>query len=73
LPDDIYGQRVVAAIVASADLDIADLETYARANLTNFKVPSAFVVVDSLPVSGTTGKVDRRALAEALRHTYVHT
>jgi long-chain acyl-CoA synthetase len=73
LPDDIYGQRVVAAVVASADLDISDLESYARANLTNFKVPSAFVVVDSLPVSGTTGKVDRRALAEALRHTYAHT
>lgn len=67
LPDDIYGQRVVAAVVpAVADLDLDDLQSYARANLTNFKVPSEYIVVDSLPLSSTTGKVDRRSLAATL-------
>ena len=63
LPDDLYGQRVVAAVVPTAALDLTELESYARASLTNFKVPSDFVLVDALPFSATTGKIDRRTLA----------
>lgn len=66
LPDEVYGQRVVAAVVARQDLDPDALRQQVNRRLTSYKVPSEFVVVDSLPVSATTGKTDRRALADML-------
>jgi long-chain acyl-CoA synthetase len=65
LDDDIYGERVVAVVVGGDEFDVAALEQYARGHLTSYKLPSEYVVVDSLPVT-TTGKVDRRALAAGL-------
>jgi long-chain acyl-CoA synthetase len=65
LPDEVHGQRVVAAVVAEASLDVADLDRYVRLHLTGYKVPSDYVVVERLPVNAT-GKVDRRALASSL-------
>ena len=66
LPDEVYGQRVVAAIVSDGQLDEADLHACAAAKLTSYKVPSAHVMVDSLPVNSTTGKVNRREVAAML-------
>jgi long-chain acyl-CoA synthetase len=65
LPDDTYGQRVVAAVTGAA-IDVASLAAFVQAHLTRYKVPSDYVVVDQLPVNQTTGKLDRRALAAAL-------
>lgn len=61
LPDEVYGQRLVAAIVLHEGrrLDPAALQAHATAALTRFKVPSEFIEVDELPVSSTTGKVQR--------------
>ena len=66
LPDEIYGQRVVAAVVSPTTVDIAALDAHVRQHLTGYKVPSEYVVVDDLPVNATTGKIDRRALAASL-------
>lgn len=68
LPDEIYGQRVVAAIVpsAGASVDEAALRAYCKARLSSYKVPSAFVVVDALPVNATTGKLNRKDVAAML-------
>ncbi|WP_459985486.1 class I adenylate-forming enzyme family protein [Nocardioides sp. AN3] len=66
LPDDIYGQRVVAAVVGRPHLDLTVLREQVQARLSGYKVPSTFVAVDGLPVNATTGKTNRRAVAELL-------
>lgn len=66
LPDDLHGQRVVAAVVPRTSLDVAALDAHVRGHLSGYKVPSEYVVVDRLPVNVTTGKIDRRALASVL-------
>jgi long-chain acyl-CoA synthetase len=66
LPDKIYGQRVVAAVVARTRLDLSELDAHVRQHLTAYKVPSDYVVLEALPVNATTGKIDRRALASSL-------
>jgi long-chain acyl-CoA synthetase len=66
VPDEIHGQRVVAGVVARTSLDVAELDTYVRHHLTGYKVPSDYVLVESLPVNPTTGKIDRRALASSV-------
>ncbi|MGW3953954.1 class I adenylate-forming enzyme family protein [Streptomyces sp. NPDC004752] len=70
LPDDIYGQEVVAAIVISgnAPLGLADALQFCRDNLPAYKVPSRAMILDELPLSATTGKVDRRRVSDLLRH-----
>lgn len=68
LPDEVYGQEVVAAVLVTdaATFDQPAVRQWAADRLAAFKVPTRFVVVDELPVSATTGKVDRRALAASL-------
>lgn len=62
LPDPKLGQRVVAAVVpaARADLDPVALIEHCRAQLAGYKVPSEIVTLDELPISSSTGKVDRK-------------
>jgi len=67
IPDDIYGQRVVAVIVPRApmSIDARELKDFTSARLSSYKVPSEFIIVPDLPVS-TTGKVSRRDVAAML-------
>lgn len=67
LPDEISGQRVVAAIVPRVSLDLAAVDGFVRERLTAYKAPSEYVLVESLPVNATSGKIDRRALASSLQ------
>lgn len=73
LPDDVYGQRVVAAVVVANGerLDSEELAALARSRLASFKVPTDFVRVDRLAVNATTGKVNRRAVADQLSRSGV--
>jgi long-chain acyl-CoA synthetase len=67
LPSERSGEDVVAAIVLAdgATLDEAALTAFARENLTAYKVPRRFVVVDELPKS-LIGKVLRKMVRDSL-------
>jgi fatty-acyl-CoA synthase len=63
VPDERFGQRLKAVVVARDDHGVSpdDLKAYVRANLSRFKVPRDVELVDDLP-RNPTGKVLRREL-----------
>jgi O-succinylbenzoic acid--CoA ligase len=65
LPDEEYGERVAALVVADGDLDAAALEAHCRERLAGFKLPRTLGVTDRLPRTAS-GTVDREAVAERL-------
>ena len=64
IPDPIYGEAVVAAVVLAAGvkLDVDQLRARLANQLAAFKVPTEFLVLDQLPSNATTGKLDRREI-----------
>jgi long-chain acyl-CoA synthetase len=66
LPDDHWGERVHAVVVARAGfaLDREALDAHCRARLAGYKVPRSYDFAESLPLSGV-GKVQKKALREA--------
>jgi 2-furoate---CoA ligase len=64
-PDERLGQRVVAYVVAAADLTAEELDRLCLAspNLARFKRPREYRFVDTLPKS-PSGKILRRLLRE---------
>ena len=60
VPDERWGQRVVAAVVGTATPD--ELDAWCRERLAPPKRPKEYVVLDALPRT-LTGKVLRRQLA----------
>jgi amino acid adenylation domain-containing protein len=60
--DGDRGRRLVA-YVAPASVPAAELRSFLRGILPDYMIPSAFVGLDSLPLS-PNGKVDRRALPD---------
>jgi acyl-CoA synthetase (AMP-forming)/AMP-acid ligase II len=68
LPDAVVGEEVVAAVVPRpgvAAVDVDALDALCAARLAGFKRPR-IVVVDQLPRSASTGKVNRRELKARL-------
>ena len=62
--DDSSGKRLVSYIVAAEPvepIDIAELRRYLKQQLPDYMIPSAFVVLDALPLMAN-GKINRRAL-----------
>ncbi|WP_433665561.1 AMP-binding enzyme [Nocardia sp. CA-128927] len=65
MPDDEFGQRLVAFVVRapSAEPSARELQAFVKANLAGYKVPRDVVFVAELPRT-TTGKLRRKQLAE---------
>lgn len=64
IPDPKWGNRIVAHIVCSEEVNEEDLLAFcASEGLASFKRPKTFVMRDSLPV-GVVGKLDRVTLRE---------
>ncbi|MCK2219456.1 AMP-binding protein [Actinomadura sp. ATCC 31491] len=65
VPDDEYGQRLAAYVVAEGDAppSAEELKRAVKAELAAYKVPREVVFVPSVP-RNQTGKVDRVKLAE---------
>lgn len=67
VPDDRWGEIVVAGIALRPGLDVAeaDLIDFVRGRLSLYKCPERVLFLPSLP-KGPTGKVLRRAVKESL-------
>ena len=63
MPDDEFGQRLRAYVVArnGAKLDEDEVKRHVRDNLARYKVPREVVFIDELP-RNATGKVLKREL-----------
>lgn len=63
VPDDKWGESVVAAVVVDQPTTVDSLLDTCREHIASFKKPSAVVFVDALPVSAY-GKVLRREVRD---------
>ncbi|GAA1516037.1 AMP-binding protein [Kribbella lupini] len=61
VPDEDFGQRLIAYVVLADDATPDELIDHVRANLARYKAPREIVVVDELPRTAT-GKVLKRDL-----------
>jgi amino acid adenylation domain-containing protein len=60
-------KQLVAYVVLDSDVQEKDLRAYLTAKLPDYMVPSAFEVLESLPLTAS-GKLNRRALPEPTFH-----
>ncbi|MGW5229232.1 non-ribosomal peptide synthase/polyketide synthase [Nocardia niigatensis] len=67
----VRDDQLVAYVVAAAEVDATRLKAAAARALPAYMVPSAFVVLDALPVNAS-GKLDRAALPEPVRVAVRH-
>lgn len=67
LPDPVWGERLVAAVVFAVPGDAAErsLREWASSQLTGHDLPKEFVTLPNLPLTHV-GKVDRRAIVASL-------
>ena len=61
----VVSYLVAAAVVLSEPASVKDLINHCREHLAEFKVPKEIHIVESIPRT-PTGKIQRRAVAEAL-------
>ena len=65
VPDEEWGQRIIAAVVTRAPVDVETLREHVRRELRSSKTPDDVVFYDALPHTDT-GKVLRRTVAAEL-------
>ena len=70
VPDREWGESVLAAIVSDAGftVDVDDFRRWARTRVAGFKVPRHVVVIDDLPRTTGTSKVQKAALRDQFRY-----
>jgi malonyl-CoA/methylmalonyl-CoA synthetase len=66
VPDDEWGERVCAVVVATSPGDLGDVRAWAKERIAPYKVPRELVVVDELP-RNAMGKVTKPALVTLFR------
>lgn len=66
VPDDAWGDRVVACVVPHAACDAATLRAFAKEKLASYKVPKDVIFLAELP-KNALGKVVKPALVASLR------
>lgn len=64
IPDKIRGELPVAYLVASAHINLKELEEKCRKELASFKIPRQFILIEHLPRTAL-GKVQKHLLAKA--------
>lgn len=69
MPHPTLGEDLAAALVLHKGFDVDEhsLRAYLFEKLSHFKIPSRILIIDSIPKS-SIGKVQRRQLAERLKH-----
>ncbi|MGM3216503.1 class I adenylate-forming enzyme family protein [Pseudomonas sp. PhalM4] len=74
VPDKIYGETPVAYVVKrpGSSLDEQAAIAHATAHLAKFKIPSAVIFCEELPL-GKTGKVDKAALRKEWENSHIAT
>jgi acyl-CoA synthetase (AMP-forming)/AMP-acid ligase II len=65
LPDEKWGDRVVAVVAGQDDLQVEALMEHARVNLSPFKRPKAIEIWTELPKSGAN-KILRRSVRDRI-------
>jgi len=68
IPDRVMGELAVAYVVASEQVTLKSLEAACRSQLSSYKVPRKFVLVESLPMT-PTGKIQKHELRRMLAAT----
>lgn len=63
IPDDEWGELVVAAVVPSGDLDQQALNTWMRTQMASYKTPRKYMLVDALP-RNAMGKVVKQEIKQ---------
>lgn len=61
IPDEEWGEKVVAALVADQNVDISELKNWLRAQLPSYKIPKEFLFLEELP-RNALGKVTKNEL-----------
>ncbi len=65
VPDEEWGQRVVAAVVSPLPVDLERVEPLLRSRLAGYKIPAAIERFDALPATAS-GKVQRRFVRQQM-------
>jgi acyl-CoA synthetase (AMP-forming)/AMP-acid ligase II len=65
MPHPTWGEEVAVAVVLKEPQNETTLIEHCKKHLADFKVPKKVVIVDKIPRTAT-GKIQRRAVAEAL-------
>lgn len=64
VPHNVYGEQVVAFVVAEEALDIQDLYSFAAERIARYKVPDKIQLIDRMPMS--QGKLDKVTLKKSV-------
>jgi len=69
VPDDVWGEKGVAFLVAKSGCEItpAEIQAHCRQHLAPYKIPASVVLVESLP-RNPAGKVLKTVLREQVPH-----
>ena len=65
MPDEEWGQRVVAAVVAQLPVELGRVEPLLRSRLAGYKIPAAIERFEVLPAT-SSGKIQRRFVRQQM-------